>query len=108
MIGNLNFSQIIQRQIDFLLNNDIFSKEGNEESDRGEREALENMLADSRALTEKEFESKYLQELASLKERSENKEYSVEDGDDYYEAYNNTLVEILKIIDPIHQYDLDK
>ncbi len=99
-------SQIIQRQIDFLLNNDIFPKEGNEASDLGEQEALEKMLADSRSLTESEFESKYLKEMRDLKERAESKDYSVEDCDDYYESYNNTLVTVLQIINPIHLYDL--
>lgn len=105
-VGNLNLSKIIQRHIEFFHNNDIFPKEGNEESERGELEALENMLADSKKLTEKEFEAKYIKELTALKKRFEDKEYSVEDGDDYYESYNNTLVEILKIINPIHLYDL--
>ena len=107
IVGSLNFTQIIQRQIDFLLNNDIFPKEGNEESDRGEREALENMLSDSCQLTESEFEAKYLNELSELKKRAESKEYSAEDGSDYYESYNNALVEILKIINPKHLYDIN-
>jgi len=106
VVGSLDLSQIIQRQIDFLLNNDVFPKEGNEASDRGEQEALEKMLVDSNNLTESEFESKYLKEMADLKERAESKNYSVEDGDDYYESYSNTLVSVLKIINPIHLYDL--
>ena len=108
VVGSLNFSQIIERQIDFLLTNDIFPKEGNEESDRGERKALEKMLVDSGKLTESEFEAKYLSELVELKVRAENKDYSVEDGDDYYESYSNTLVGILRIINPIHLYDLSE
>ncbi|MEM5515204.1 hypothetical protein WNY79_20160 [Pseudoalteromonas sp. AS84] len=106
VVASLNLSEIIKRQIHFLYNNDIYDSEGNEESDRGEDEALTNMLESSLQLSEKEFEAKYLAELAELKHRFDNKEYNVADGDDYYESYNNTLVSILRLINPYHGFDL--
>ena len=104
-VGNLVLSSILERRVDFLLNNEIVPYEG-DSADRGEEKALKNMLEDSRMLNEKEFVNKYQGELASLKERFENKEYSKEDGDDYFESYNNTIVSILMIINPIYEYDL--
>ena len=106
MIGNLTFADILQRKLEFHLNNDIFPKVGNENSDRGKRDALERMLADSSKLTESQFESKYLAELEDLKARASSKPFSIADGDDYYEAYNNTVVGILTLLNPIHLYDL--
>lgn len=105
-VGNLVFSQILQRKIDFLLTNNISPWNEDDKSDQGELDALNNMLRDTSVLTEQQFESKYLAELAVLKERFENKEYSVNDDDDYYETYNNTLVDILELINPINRYDL--
>jgi len=106
LIGSLDFSQIIQRKLTFPLNNDLFPKEGNENSYRGEQDALERMLADSNQTTEHQFESKYLAELADLRARAEAKQFSIDDGDDYYESYNNTVVGVLTLINPLHLYDL--
>ena len=105
-LGSLSFSRIIHRKLDFLLNNKIAPWDEDDKSDLGERDALKSMLKDCENLTEQQFESKYLAELEELKKRSEEKEYSVADGDDYYESYNNTLVRILELINPMHQYDL--
>lgn len=102
----MTFADILQRKLAFHLNNDILPKAGNENSDRGKRDALERMLADSSTLTETQFESKYLAELEDLKTRMSSKPFSIADGDDYYESYNNTIVGILVLLNPIHLYDL--
>lgn len=104
-VGSMSLSQIIERKLSFLLNNDISPWDG-DNPDKGERDALQSMLSDSKELTEEQFESKYKTELAKLKDRFENKEYSVEDDDDYYESFNNTLVSILELINPVNLYDL--
>ena len=106
MIGNITFTEILQRKLEFHLNNDIFPKIGNENSDRGERDALERMIVDSKNMSECNFETKYLAELEDLKARAESKPFSAADGDDYFESYNNTIVGILALINPIHLYDL--
>jgi hypothetical protein len=106
MIGNLTFTEILRRKLEFHLNNDIFPRLGNENSDRGERDALERMIDDSKIMSEHEFEAKYLAELEGLKARAESKPFSIADGDDYFESYNNAIVGILALINPIHLYDL--
>jgi len=103
-VGNLGFSQIIERKLDFLLHNEVAPWDGSN-TDLGERDALRNMLEDSKTLNEEEFENKYKGELEKLKTRSKAKEYSEEDGDDYYESLNNTIVEILELLNPINVYD---
>ena len=105
-VGNMSLSQIIERKLNFLLNNEIAPWDENDNSDKGERDGLQSMLEDSKELTEEQFESKYKLELAKLKARFETKEYSIKDNDDYYESFNNTLVSILELINPINLYDL--
>ncbi|MEO8271269.1 MAG: hypothetical protein ABI557_16220 [Aureliella sp.] len=105
MIGTITFADLLQRKLAFHLNNNIFTNVGHENSERGERDALERMLADSSRLTESQFESKYLAELEELKARASSKPFSIADGDDYYESYNNAVVGILALLNPIHLYD---
>jgi hypothetical protein len=106
IVGNLGFSQILERKLDFLLHNEIAPWDGEDKSDLGERDALQQMLDDSKDLSEQGFEHKYKTELEKLKARSAAKEFSVKDGDDYYESFNNTIVSILELINPLNLYDL--
>ena len=102
-VGNVTLSQIIERKISFLLNNEISPWDGDNQ-DLGERDALQQMLNDSKVLSEVDFEAKYMAEIVRLSKRIEAKEYSVDDNDDYYESFNNTIVTILEIINPINLY----
>ena len=56
------------------------------------------MFADSNRLTETQFETKYLAEIADLKVRTEAKDYSKDDGDESYEQYSNTVVGVLTLL----------
>lgn len=103
VVGDLALGKIIERKINFLLCNEIVPWDG-DHYDLGEKDALEQMLEDSGQLTESEFEEKYLSELAKLSRRFDSKEYCRDDGDDYYESYNNTIVSILELINPLHKY----
>lgn len=105
-VGKLDLSQILERKLDFLLHNKIAPWDGGDQSDLGERDALQAMLEDSKELTEEEFEQKYKAELAKLKARFEAKDYCVKDGDEYYESFNNKIVAILALINPVNMYDL--
>lgn len=106
LASSLTLEQIIERKLSFLETNDISPWDG-DNSDLGERDALKQMLNDSKNLTEQVFEAKYKAELARLKKRAESKEFSIEDNDDYYESFNNTIVTILELINPINLYDLE-
>ena len=107
-VGSLGLSQIIERKLSFLLNDDITPWDENDNSDLGERDALQVMLIDSIKLTERQFESIYLEKVATFNQRIEGKEFSIEDNDDYYESFSNTLVTILALINPINLYDLSE
>ncbi len=102
-VADLALSEIIERKLSFLLNNEISPWDG-ENLDLGERDALQQMLDDSMSLSEQEFESKYMAEVVRLNKRIETKKYSVEDNDDYYESFNNTVVTILELINPVNLY----
>ncbi|MGI9281571.1 MAG: hypothetical protein ACR2PX_18335 [Endozoicomonas sp.] len=105
-VGKLTLSQIIERKLSFLLKNDVLPFDG-DSSDLGERDALQQMLEDSSLLSEKAFETKYLAKVAKLNERAEAKDYSVQDNDDYYESFSNTIVMILELVNPLNLYDLE-
>ncbi|MCJ8340690.1 MAG: hypothetical protein MJK10_19675 [Pseudomonadales bacterium] len=83
-VGGMTLNQIIERKLSFLLNNDICRWDG-DNSDVGERDALQQMSSDSNVLSEKAFEQKYLAEVARLGKRMEAKVFSEKDNDDYYE-----------------------
>lgn len=102
----ITLSTIIKRKLSFLLDNNICPWEGNN-TNLGERDALEQLLADSTSMVEEEFEEKYLLEIARLKRRIEGKIFSVADNDDYYESFSNTIIEILSLINPKNLYDFD-
>jgi hypothetical protein len=102
-VANLTLSKIIERKLSFLLDNDIAPWDG-DNPDLGERDALQVMLDDSKILSESDFETKYMAEIVRLNKRIEAKEYSVEDNDDYYESFNNTIVTILELINPVNLY----
>ena len=104
--SEITLSSIIERKLAFLLANDICPWKG-DNTDLGERDALEQLLADSTSMIEKEFEEKYLLEVARLKRRTEGKIFSVADNDDYYESFSNTIIEVLSLINPRNLYDFD-
>ncbi|MEZ5652879.1 MAG: hypothetical protein R3E87_20270 [Burkholderiaceae bacterium] len=104
--AGLTLRQIIERKLRFLLSNEIRPWDG-DQTDLGERDALSNMLSDSSEMSERQFEEKYLAEVARLKKRMQGKAFSEEDGDDYYESFSNTVVLILSLINPINLYDLE-
>ena len=103
VIGNLSLGKIIERKIDFLLHNEIAPWDG-DSYDLGEKDALDRMLEDSGKLSESEFEEKYLKELVKLSNWFDGKEYCKDGDDEYYESYNNTIVSILELINPLHKY----
>lgn len=105
-VSGMTLSQIIERKLSFLLNNEVFPWDG-DNSDLGERDALQQMLSDSESMSEKEFEDKYLAEVNRLNKRIEGKVFSEKDNDDYYGSFSNTLVSILTLINPINLYDLE-
>ncbi len=104
--GSLSLSTIIERKLSFLLKNEISPWDGGN-PDLGERDALQQMLEDSKLLPETEFEAKYMAEVVKLNKRIEAKEFCIEDDDDYYESFNNTVVTILELINPVNLYSTD-
>lgn len=101
--GQLTLSKIIERKLAFLLNNDIAPWEG-KSADLGERDALQQMLEDATSLSEQGFEAKYMAKVMQHNKRMESKTFSVADNDDYDESFNNTVVTVLALINPVNLY----
>lgn len=73
-------------------------------SDIGERDALQDILKDIAILNETAFVEKYTGVVVKLNKRAESKEFSIEEKDDYYETYNNKVVSVLALINPENEY----
>ncbi|WP_133467980.1 hypothetical protein [Paraglaciecola marina] len=102
-LGYRNLANAVQRKIDSLYFYERVALDNPDEmtiEDKGEYQALENMLLDSRALNEAEFISKYLQQLKSSKERSIEKHFNSDQESEYIEAYKNNVSIVLALISP--------
>ena len=62
------------------------------------------MLKDVTEMSELAFVEKYMAMIVKINKRFDTKEFSTEDRDDYYEAYNNQIVNVLTIINPEHEF----
>jgi hypothetical protein len=103
-VANLSFQTILERKLFFLLESETMPFDSSDSSDIGERDALQDMLKDIASLNETAFVEKYMGVVVKLNKRIESKEYSVEDKDDYYEAYNNKVVTVLTLINPENEF----
>lgn len=107
IIGEFNLTDIIKQQINFNLNNTIFQRD---EAEVGELNSLNEMLLDMPILSVEQFTEKYLGITSELKKTFEllnNEQPPNIDKLDYYSGYNNGIINILKLINPIYLYDLE-
>ena len=103
-VAKLSLKTILERKLSFLLESEIMPFDASDNSDIGERDALQDMLKDTASMNESEFVEKYMAVVVKLNKRAESKEYSIEDRDDYYEAYNNKVVTVLSLINPENEF----
>ncbi|HSQ88582.1 hypothetical protein [Romboutsia sp.] len=107
-IKQFNIEDIIKRKIQFTITNSIFDKIEYKENDEGELLAYNEMLADIEIMCEDEFVSKYLEIVEKIGIQFDNKEILDEKEIEKMSGYNNAIVSILKLINPIHEYDLNE
>lgn len=103
----LTISDIIERKIRFTINNNIFDKIEFKENDEGELLAYNEMLVDIKIMNENEFISKYLKLIQKIKRQFENEEILCYKDIKQISGYNNAIVSILQLINPIYEYDLN-
>jgi|GEM_PF-1049781 len=103
-VANLSFQTILERKLTFLLESEIMPFDGTDNSDIDERDALRDMLNDIKDMDESAFVEKYMAVIVKLHKHIESKEYSVNDRDDYFEAYNNKVVTVLTLINPDNEF----
>lgn len=106
-IIQFTIADIIKRKIQFTITNSIFDKIEYKENDEGELLAYNEMLIDIEITNEDEFVSKYLKIVNEIAIQFENEEILDEKDIEKMSGYNNAIVSILKLINPIYEYDLD-
>ncbi|QIB69427.1 hypothetical protein Ami103574_08830 [Aminipila butyrica] len=106
-IIQFSIADIIERKIQFTITNSIFDKIESKKNDEGERLAYNEMLVDIKIMGEDEFVSKYLEVVKKIGIQFEKEEISDEKEIEKMSGYNNAIVSILKLINPIYEYDLD-
>jgi hypothetical protein len=106
-IIQLNIADIIERKIQFTITNDIFDNIEYKENDEGELLAYNEMLVDIEIMNEDEFISKYIKAVNEIGRQFENEEILDEKEIEKMSGYNNAIVSILTLIDPIYEYDLE-
>lgn len=107
-IMQFTIADIIERKIQFTNTNSIFDKIEYKENNEGELLAYNEMLADVKIMDEDEFVSKYLEIIEKIGSKFENKEILDEKEIEKMSGYNNAIVSILELINPIYKYDLNE
>lgn len=103
-VAEISLKKILERKLSFLLESEIMPFDTSDSRDFGERDALQDMLKDSISMGESDFVEKYMTVVVKTNKRFESKEFSIEDRDDYYEAYNNKVVTVLSLIHPENEF----
>lgn len=107
IIKNITIRDIIYSRINFLENNNIFDKNEYMYVNKGELEAYSEILNDIELLTIDDFIEKYLCIFKKVSEKLDN-EYSLEINEqERMSGYNNAIVFILSLINPIYEYEID-
>lgn len=103
---NFTIEDIIERKIQFTISNTIFDKVENKENDKGELLAYNEMLLDIKIMSEDVFISKYLEIIERIGKQFENEEILDEKKIAEMSGYNNAIISIVELINPIYKYDL--
>ena len=107
MIKNINLRDIINARIDFIENNSIFDKNEYMYVNKGEINAYEEILLDIELLSVKAFIEKYISILKKINFTLENENLEESNEREKLSGYNNAIVFILSLINPIYEYELD-
>lgn len=109
LVNEISMKQIIERRVKYIETSDKYADADMENYDKGEIEGYEEILHDGSIMSEEEFIIKYLKVLGGLKEILENDyiqdEISVDPEIERLCGYNNAIVYILKLFNPIYISD---
>lgn len=100
---NLTLQEIINRKIQYIKNRSPEEKIDFESYDRGSLKASVEILSDIETLDENAFVKKYLDFIQANKETK----FILEEEIEEFDGYNNFIVSVLMLLNPIYEYDLD-
>ncbi|MBK5200327.1 MAG: hypothetical protein JJE21_02215 [Spirochaetaceae bacterium] len=108
LIIDFTIEDIIMRKMKFINSNNIYDKLEFMVYNEGQLLAYNEMLVDGRSMSEDEFLSKYLKIIGKIKKQFENEGTLDKTETERASAYNNAIVSILELINPIYLYDLNE
>lgn len=107
MVKDITIKHIINSKISFINNNTIFDKENCAYINAGEIDAYKEMLNDIDLLTTDSFVEKYRTKVkCTLNAIDNGKPLSVNETE-RLSGYNNAIVFILSLINPIYEFELN-
>lgn len=106
-LTQFTLANVIERRIHFTNTNTIYDKIDVKYTNEGELLAYNEMLTDVKEMKESEFVNKYLDIVNKLSIQFENETFTDEKEIEKMSGYNNGIVNILKCINPIYEYDLE-
>ena len=106
-LNQFTLANVIERRIHFTNTNTIFDNTDFKYTNEGELLAYNEMLTDVQVMKESEFVNKYLEIISKLSNQFENEVFTDEKEIEKMSGYNNGIVNILKCINPIFEYDLE-
>ena len=104
-LNQFTLANVIERRIHFTNTNTIYDKTDFKYINEGELLAYNEMLTDIKGMKESEFLNKYLDIISKLTIQFENEAFTDEKEMEKMSGYNNGIVNILKCINPIYEYD---
>lgn len=99
---------IIERKIEFTNKNTIFDKKEFKDYDDGVLLAYKEMLVDVKGMGEDEFTYKYIKIIKRIGKQFDNNEIMDSKEIERMSGYNNAIVSILILINPIYEYYLEE
>ena len=106
-LNQFTLANVIERRILFTNTNTIYDKTDYKYTNEGELLAYTEMLTDVKDMKESEFVNKYLDIINTLSKQFENESFTDENEIEKMSGYNNGIVNILKCINPIYEYNLE-
>ena len=106
-VKQITLKEIVENNMEFCLNNDIFDKVEYANINEGEVLAYTQILDDIEVMSSDEFIEKYIRELKNLGKKLEDSRNLEEKEIEKLSGFNNAIVNVLKLINPIYEYMLE-
>lgn len=106
-VKQITLKEIVENYMEFCLNNDIFDKIEYSNVNEGEVLAYTQILDDIEVMSSDEFIEKYVMELKNLNEKLEDTQNFEEKEIEILSGFNNAIVNVIKLINPIYEYKIE-